>query len=170
MSIDNSLQVVCAALLTNSNCGVRWPFGVDRAEGCVRLLGLRPEDYYTAPRGKVGGGVPLGKDANRRLTAVDAAVGAAAAGLRTLGTPPTAIELASAGFGRGETPALRGEGSGGWEDLVRAVAHDAAGLSAALRLAAAAGVYPVPARGGLPPQEFVDVQPTTNGEARRWSF
>lgn len=169
--MTNDSKIVCAALLTtNAADGVRWPFGVDRAEGVAKLLGLRPEDYYTAPRGKANGGVPLGRDANRRLTAVDAAVASAAGGLRTLGTPPTEVERASAGFGWRETPDLLGPASGWWEDLVRAVAHDAAGLAAAIRLAAAAGVYPVPRRGGLPPQEFVDVAPVANGEARRWSF
>lgn len=170
--MTNDSQIVCAALLTGSNSGgVRWPFGVDRAQACVRLLGLDPAAYYTPPRGKANGGVPLGRDAHRRLIALDAAVSAAAAGRRTLGTPPTQTELASAGFGRGEIPALRGEGSGAWEDLFRAVSHDGAGLAAAVRLASAAGVYPVPARGGLPPQEFVDVLPEhEDGGERRWSF
>lgn len=169
--MNDEIKTVCAALLTNTVFGVRWPFGVSRAEAACRLIGLRPEDYYTAPRGKPGGGVPLGRDAARRLVAVDFAVGAAAAGARTLGTPPTAVELASAGFGRGEAPRLRGDGSAAWEDLLRAVSHDAAGLAAALRLAARAGVYPVPARGGLPPQEFVDVLPEhEDGGERRWSF
>jgi len=168
--MKNDIKVVCAALLTNSACGVRWPFGVDRAEAACRLLAVDPGAYYAPPSGKRGGGVPLGKDAHRRLLAVDAAVAAAAGGGRTLGTPPTAVERASAGFGRGETPRLRGEGSAAWEDLLRAVAHDAAGLAAAVRLAGAAGVYPVPARGGLPPQEYVDVQPNVDGAERRWSF
>ena len=170
MTNNNDVRVICAALMTNAAYGVRWPFGVDRAEAVVRLIGLDPGAYYTAPRGKRDGGTPLGKDAHRRLSAVDAAVAAGAGGLRTLGTPPTETELASAGFGRGETPALRGEGSAAWEDLLRALSHDGAGLAAAVRLAAAAGVTPVPARGGLPPQEFVDVAPVVGGVERRWSF
>jgi hypothetical protein len=168
---NNDVRVICAALLTNSTCGVRWPFGIERAECATRLIGLDPGAYYVPGRGRrQDGGPPLGKDAARREAAVAAAVAAAAAGRRTLGTAPTEPELAASGFGRGETPRLRGDAHDSWGDLLRALAHDGAGLAAAIRIAAAAGVYPVPARGGQPPQEFVDVQPTTNGEARRWSF
>jgi len=169
----NDIQTVCAALLTNNNggAGVRWPFGVDRAEQSARLLGLNPAAYYTRPRGKPGGGVPLGRDAHRRGAAVDAAVAAAAGGRRTLGTPPTEVEKASAGFKPGRNyPRLRGDDKG-WADLLRAVDHDGAGLAAAIRLAAAAGVYPVPAKGGLPPAEYVDVPAhVDDGGERRWSF
>jgi hypothetical protein len=172
--MNDDVRIVCAALLThNSPCGgVRWPYGVNRAEQAARLLGLNPGAYYTAPRGKPGGGVPLGRDAHRREAAVDAAVAAAAAGVRTIGTPPTEVERASAGFAPGRTyPRLRGDSSGVWADLFRAVDHDGEGLAAAVRLAAQAGVYPVPARGGLTPQEFVDVPAhADHGGERRWSF
>lgn len=167
----NDVKTVCAALLSISSNGPRWPFGIERAETCVRLIGLDPGAYFVPGKGRrQDGGPPLGKDAARREIAVAASVAAAAGGARTLGTPPTAVELASAGFGRGETPRLRGDDNGRWADLLRAVSHDAAGIAAAVRLAAAAGVYPFPARGGTPPQEYVDVQPVDNGEARRWSF
>ena len=166
----NDIKVLCAALLT-TNSNVRWPFGVDRAEAAARLIGLNPSEYYVpGPGRRADGGPPLGRDAARREAAVAAAVSAAAGGARTLGTPPTAIELASAGFGRRETPRLTADEGGRWGDLLRALSHDGAGLAAAVRLAAAAGVTPVPARGGLPPQEFVDVPAVANGEARRWSF
>ena len=167
----SDIKTVCASLIAAG--GVCWPFGVDRMEAVARLLGLDHEARYSAPRGKQGGGVPLGKDAARREAAVAAAVAAAAAGVRTLRTPPTEVERASAGFQPGRTvPRLRGEGAGLGADLLRAVDHDGAGLAAALRLAAAAGVYPFPAAGGLPPAEYVDVLPSRveNGVERRWSF
>jgi len=164
--MTNEIKTVCAALLTNS--GLKWPFGIERAEACARLLGLNPEAYYVAgPGRRQDGGPPLGKDAARREAAVAAAVAAAAGGLRTLGTAPSEAEKARAGFGRGSYPRLVGDVEGSWGDLLRAVDHDAEGLAAASRLAAAAGVTPVVRRGG---QEFVDVAPVANGEARRWSF
>jgi hypothetical protein len=166
--MTNDIKTVCAALLSIPATGPRWPFGIERAEAAARLLNLNPEAYYVpGPGRRQDGGPPLGKDAARREAAVAAAVAAGAGGLRTLGTAPTEVEMEAAGFGRGSYPTLIGAASASWADLLRAVDHDADGLAAASRLAAAAGVTPAVRRGG---QDVVDVLPVFGGVERRWSF
>lgn len=169
MTMTTEVCTVCLALITNER--VVWPFGVDAAESVMATLGLAKEvaSRYTPPRGKYRGGmeyVPLGRDAVRRLAAVEATVFAIAAGKRLpTGDAASRADQRAAGFDRSVYPHLIGDRAARWTSVFRCVAHSTSGLAAALALAAADGVRPF--GGGevvaLPPCE-------ETSEGRRWSF
>ena len=168
-TINENVRNICLALINHER--VTWPFGVDAAEGVMATLGLTNEvaSRYTPPRGKVRNGmeyVPLGKDATRRLAAVEATVFAVAAGKRLpAGDAASRADQRAAGFDRGVYPHLIGANASRWTSVFRCVAHSTAGLAAALALAAEDGVRPF--GGGevvaLPPSE-------ETSEGRRWTF
>ncbi len=165
-----NVRTVCTALINGER--VVWPFGVDAAEGVMATLGLSAEvaSRYTPPRGKVRNGidyVPLGKDATRRLAAVEATVFAIASGTRLDPAADTASneDRRAAGFDRGAYPVLVGERAHRWAAVFRCVGHSTAGLAAAIELAAADGVRP--SGGG----DVVAMKPTAQSdEGRRWTF
>lgn len=168
--INENVRTVCLALINGER--VVWPFGVDTAEGVMATLGLAAEvaSRYTPPRGKVRDGervVPLGRDAVRRLAAVEATVFAIASGKR-LGADDFSSEndRRAAGFRRGAYPVLEGERASRWAPVFRCVEHSTAGLAAVIELAAADGVRP--SGGG----EVVAMKPTatTDAAGRRWTF
>ena len=166
---NENVRTVCLAFINSER--VVWPFGVDAAEGVMATLGLTDEvaSRYTPPKGKVRGGerlVPLGKDATRRLAAVEATVFAIASGAR-LGTDDFSSESdrQAAGFRRGAYPVLEGERAHRWAAVFRCVEHSTAGLAAVIALAAVDGVRPT--GGG----EVVAMKPTAQtNEGRRWTF
>ena len=170
MTTSSLVRTVCAALIASER--VTWPFGVDAAEGVMATLGLTAEvaSRYTPPRGKVRNGMeytPLGKDATRRLAAVEAAVFAVAAGKRLdpVSDAASDADRREAGFDRGVYPVLVGERAHWWAAVFRCVAGSRAGLAAVIELAAADGVRP---HGG---GEVVAMKPTAQtDEGRRWTF
>lgn len=163
------VRTICTALISSER--VTWPFGVDGADGVMATLGLTDEvaSRYTPPKGKVRNGLeytPLGKDAARRLTSIEATVFAIAAGRRfPAGDAASRADQRAAGFDRGVYPYLIGANAARWARVFRCVSHSSAGLAAALALAAEDGVRPF--GGG----EVVAMPPAAEtDEGRRWTF
>lgn len=170
-AVSREVKIISSALL-DGNGSTRWPFGIDKAEAVLSLLGIRYQDYYIQPRGKFDRQTgepmtPLGRDAARKLRAMDAALASTAGGFRISGdTRPSAETLSLAGFkGQGSYPKLSGPNAQNWALLFRAVDHSDVGLQAAMDLAT---------RNGVAPRGFdaVDVMPSSKGDdgGRVWRF
>jgi len=168
-AVSQEVKIIAAALL-DDNGHARWPFGIDKAEAVLSLLGIRYNDYYEEPRGKFDSAgrsmVPLGRDVARKLRAIDAALVSTAGGYRIPGdTRPSSNTRLMAGFrGQNNYPTLSGPNAGDWALLFRAIEHSDVGLQTAMELAEKKGVAPK----GF---DAVDMTPSSRGdEGRRWTF